>query len=393
MKVNQPKTTRTPIYRDAGFYLQDIPTMKRAFAEELNYPREPELYIYSRYRNPNVAEAERMIMEIEQSRWSVLTQSGLSAIDTALSIFQEKNDNGKWLFFSEIYGGTNHYIDNVLVKRRAVNVIRFQPDGNSYSIEKFKEALTEHKPKLVFFEPISNPMLIAIDAECYIKAAKEHGAKVIIDNTFPTPYLWRPLDSGADIVIHSVTKYLAGHGNISAGVLSGIDAELERAALEYRKLVGHMLSPDDAARLCNQLKTFELRMEKHCTNAYTLANFLNNNKAVEKVLFPGLESHPTHREAFKFFRGRGYGAMITFDLAGDSNEQKSKRCNQFINELKNSIPLVPTLGDVDTILMPIEPVWGDKYPFPGMIRLSIGIEDIDYLAKIIGNALDACLAG
>ena len=392
MKNHQPKASRTPIYRDAGFYLEDIPTMKKAFADELKYSREPELYIYSRYRNPNVVEAERMIMGIEQSGWSVLTQSGLAAIDTALSIFQEKNENGKWLFFSEIYGGTNHYIDNILVKRRGINAVRFHPDGDSYSIKKFKEALAEHQPKLVFFEPISNPMLITIDADAYVKVAKDFGAIVIIDNTFPTPYLWRPLESGADIVIHSATKYLAGHGNISAGVLSGNDASLERAALEYRKLVGHMLSPDDAARLCDQLKTFELRMEKHCTNAYTLANFLNGHNAVEKVLFPGLETHPTHREAFKFFRGRGYGAMITFDLAGNSNQQKSERCNKFVNELKNHIPLVPTLGDVDTILMPIEPVWGDKYPFPGMIRLSVGIEDVDDLVDVIGNALNKCIA-
>lgn len=392
MKNRCPKATRTPIYRDTGFYLEDIPTMKKAFADELNYPRDPELFIYSRYRNPNVAAAERMIMDIEKSQWSILTQSGLSAIDTALSIFQEKGNEGKWLFFSEIYGGTNHFIDNVLVKRRGVCVIRFKPDGNSYSLIKFENALKEHKPKLVFFEAISNPMLISIDADQFIKVAKEYGAIVLVDNTFPTPFLWRPLENGADIVIHSVTKYLAGHGNISAGVISGNNSEFEKAALEYRKLVGHMLTPDDASRLCDQLKTFELRMEKHCQNAFALANFLKNHDAVEKVLYPGLESHPTHQEAFKFFRGRGYGAIITFDLAGKSNEQKQKRCNRFIQELKNSIPLIPTLGDADTILMPIEPVWGDKFPFPGMIRLSVGIEDISYLEEEIGRALSALKA-
>lgn len=387
MKTNGPKTTKVPVYRDTGFFLEDIPTTKRAFADELNYPRDPELYIYSRYRNPNVVAAENMIMELERSRWSVITQSGLAAIDVALSIFQEKTKTGKWLFFSEIYGGTNHFIDNVLVNRRGVEVVRFKPDGESYSLDKFRNLLKEHKPTLVFFEAISNPMLISIDADSFIKVAKEHGTVVLVDNTFPTPYLWRPLESGADIVIHSVTKYLAGHGNISAGVLSGNDALLEKTALEYRKLVGHMLSPDDAARLCDQLKTFELRMAKQCANAYSLASYLNHHPLVEKVLYPGLESHPTHREAFKFFRGRGYGAIITFDLAGSSNPEKANRCNRFIETLKDSIPLIPTLGDADTTLMPIEPVWGDKFPFPGMIRLSVGIEDVDILTSNIGRAL------
>jgi cystathionine beta-lyase/cystathionine gamma-synthase len=388
MNSRCPKTNRTPIYRDTGFFLEDIPSMKKAFADELNYPRSPDLYIYSRYRNPNVVAAESMIMELEKSQWSVLTQSGLSAIDTALSIFQENDKNGKWLFFSEIYGGTNHFIDNVLVRRRGVEVVRFHPDSDMYNIQKFESILKEHKPKLVFFEAISNPMLISVDADLYIKVSKKYGAIVLVDNTFPTPFLWKPLESGADIVIHSVTKYLAGHGNISAGVLSGNDPSFLKSALEYRKLVGHMLSPDDAARLCDQLKTFELRMEKHCSNAFALANFLEDHKAVERVLYPGLESHPTHREAFKFFKGRGYGAIVTFDLAGRSNHEKANRCALFIEKLKNVIPLIPTLGDADTILMPIEPVWGDKFPFPGMIRLSVGIEDIGYLQEEIGKALE-----
>jgi cystathionine beta-lyase/cystathionine gamma-synthase len=383
-----PKSTRTPIYRDTGFHLVDIPTMKKAFNDEPYYTRDPELYIYGRYRNPNVAAAEKMIMELENCQWSILTQSGLSAIDTALSIFQEHGNMRKWLFFSEIYGGTNHYIDNVLVKRRGIDIIRFAPDGEKYSKEKFSALIKEHKPSIVFFEAISNPMLIAIDADAFIKIAKENGATVIVDNTFATPYLWKPLRSGADIVIHSVTKYLAGHGNISAGVLSGNKPEYEKAALEYRKLVGHMLSPDDAARLCDQLKTFELRMEKHCMNAYALASFIKNHKSVEKVLFPGCESHSTHSEAFKLFCGRGYGAIITFDIAGDTNIIKAQRCNRFIELLRDKIPLVPTLGDVDSILMPIEPVWGDKFPFPGMIRLSVGIENTNYLTKTIGDALD-----
>lgn len=388
MKRKNPQSTRTPLYRDTGFHLIDIPTMQKAFSDELNYPRNPDLFIYGRYRNPNVAQAEEMIMELEGSNWSLLAQTGLAAIDIALSIFQESKNPIKWLFFSEIYGGTNHYIDNILVKRRGFDVHRFKPLDDKYTIESFEKILKEVKPHVVLFEAISNPMLIALDGDQFIKVAKSHGAYVIVDNTFPTPYLWKPLESGADIVVHSVTKYFSGHGTLSAGVLSGNSPELERAALEYRKLVGHMLSPDDAARLCEHLKTFELRFEKQCKNAFVLAYYLNSHHKIERVLYPGLETHPTHINAFKLFKGKGYGAIITFDIIGNSNEVKKRRCDQFINALKDDIPLVPTLGDVDTILMPIEPVWGDKYPFPGMVRLSVGVENIDKLIGCISKALD-----
>lgn len=389
MKRKSPLSTRTPIYRDTGFHLVDIPTMKKAFQQEQDYPRHPELFIYGRYRNPNVAAAEGILLDIEGCDWALLTQSGLAAIDVALSIFQQKDSNDKFLFFSEIYGGTNHFIDNVLVKRRGLNVCRFQPDDGEYSLSSFERVLAEQKPKVVFFEAISNPMLIALEAEAFIDAAKKHGAKVIVDNTFATPYLWKPLESGADLVVHSVTKYLAGHGTISAGAVLGNSPDLEKQALEYRKLVGHMLSPDDAARLCEQLKSFEIRFEKHCKNAFILAQFLDNQNKVEKVLYPGLETHETHQNALKLFNGKGYGSIITFDIIGDTFEAKQNNCNKFIEHLKHNIPLVPTLGDADTILMPIEPVWGDKYPFPGMIRLSVGIENVDYLIGLLDSALES----
>lgn len=389
MKPKKVLTTRTPIYRDTGFHLEDIPTMQKAFAEEQNYPRNPELYIYSRYRNPSVVAAEEMLMELEGCNWSLLTQSGLAAIDVALSILQERDKPTKWLFFSEIYGGTNYYIDNVLVKRRGLDVHRFSPASDVYILSDFEKLVKKLKPDVVFFEALTNPMLIAVDGERVISIAKQSGAVVIVDNTFATPYLWKPLESGADMVVHSVTKYFAGHGTLSAGVVSGNSAELEKAALEYRKLVGHMLSPDDAARLSEQLKTFELRFERHCKNAFVLAYYLAGNHKVERVLFPGLETHPTHMNAFKLFKGRGYGSIITFDIKGENREVKQRRCNQFISLLSHKIPLVPTLGDANTILMPIEPVWGDKFPFPGMIRLSVGIENVDKLISIIGKALDS----
>ncbi len=389
MKAKKVRSTRTPIYKDSGFLFEDIPSIKKAFTEEINHPHSPEQYIYSRYRNPNVVEAEEQLMKIEGAEWALLTQSGQAALDVALSIFQKSDKPNRWLFFTEIYGGTNSFIDKVLVARRGIEVIRFAPNGDSYSIEAFEKTMMESKPELVFFEALSNPMLIALDGDEVIRIAKKYGAKVIIDNTFATSMLWKPLSSGADLVYQSVTKYLAGHGNLSAGAIFGNDQEQLKAAIEYRKWVGHMLSPDDAYRLVDMLKTFEMRFTRHCNNAFAIAKYLNNHPKIEKVLYPGLESHSTYKEAYKLFKGIGFGGMVTFDIKGSTLEEKAKRCNSFIHDVSDSIKLVPTLGDADTILMPVEPVWGDRYPFPGMIRLSVGIEDQKELIRVIGNALEA----
>lgn len=388
MKAHLPKTVRTPIFRDTAFHLPDSQSIKQAFDEEKEYPREPNLYIYSRYRNPTVANTETKIMALEGSKWSILSQSGLSAIDIALSVFQESECHRPWLFLSEIYGGTNQYIDEVLIRRRGINVHRFYPNGSSYDLNQLNAVFNDIRPKVVFFEALSNPMLIALDAQTLIQMAREYGAYVIVDNTFGTPYLWQPLANGAHMVIHSVTKYLAGHGTISAGVVSGNDRELEKKVLEYRKLVGHMLSPDDAARLSEQLETFELRVHKQFENAAILAQFLSGHPMIEQVLHPSLKEHPTHAFASQLFANKGYGAILTFDISGETLEIKRNRCNRLIDWLQHEIPLLPTLGDVRTSLMPIEPVWGEKFPYPGMVRLSVGIEDVNMLKTVFSDVLD-----
>lgn len=383
-KVN---SSRTPIYRDSGFWLKDIPTMKKAFSDELNHPSDPDLYIYSRYRNPTVVQTEMELAKIEGSAWALLAQSGLAAIDIALSIFQDSNQPVKWLFFSEIYGGTNTFIDKVLVARRGFDIVRFTPTDDSYSLSQFERLMEQQRPNIVFLEAISNPMLIVADVPEIVKISKRFGAKVIVDNTFATPYILKPLDFGADLVIHSVTKYLAGHGNLSAGVVCGNNIDLLEQAIEYRKLVGHMISPDDAYRLYDYLKTFHLRIAQHFSNAQRVAEFLSKHPAVDKVHYPSLNHHPTCDIAKKIFTN-GYGGIVTFDIKGESFSQKQEKCNTFIQEVSDSIHLIPTLGDVDTILMPVEPVWGDKFPYPGMVRLSIGIEPPERLTDVLKIALD-----
>jgi cystathionine beta-lyase/cystathionine gamma-synthase len=195
------------------------------------------------------------------------------------------------------------------------------------------------------------------------------------------------LEYGADIVVHSATKYFSGHGNLTAGVICGNDKSIMQSAIEYRKYVGHMLSPDDAYRLTTQIKTFGMRFRRQCENASALAELLWKNQLIGKVYFPGLATHVTHAEALKLFGGRGFGSMITFDFAGKDKDEKRNRRDSFIKSVSDKIKLIPTLGDPHTILMPVEAVWGAKYPEPGMIRLSVGFEDFAELEATVTSAL------
>ncbi len=385
-EVNSP---RVPIYRDVGFELYDTAIAGEAFRRETENEREPDLFIYSRYRNPTVIAAEEEIMKLEGSAWALLTQSGMSAIDTAVSIFQNGKSTRPWLFFSEIYGGTISFAESVLKNRRGLDIHSFLPDNERYNIDKFELLVKSIKPAFVYMEAVSNPMLIVPDALAVLKIANEYGSRVIVDNTFATPFLWKPLENGADIVIHSVTKYLSGHGNLTAGVLCGNDKELMKSAIEYRKFVGHLLSADDAYRLHTQIQSFRLRFRQQSSNAVQLSGILDQSPLIRRVWYPGLRSHPSYNEAVNLFSGKGFGAMITFDFDGKDASEKRIRRDLFIRSVSAKIKLIPSLGDYRTILLPVESVWGAKYPEPGMIRLSVGFEDYDELLITINQGLNS----
>ncbi|MCX6320806.1 MAG: aminotransferase class V-fold PLP-dependent enzyme [Bacteroidia bacterium] len=393
MKRKEVNSSRMPVYRDSGFELYDAGTTSGAFKKETEHEREPDNYIYSRYRNPTVVSAEEEIMKLEGCSWALLTQSGMSAIDTALSVFQHGKETKPWLFFTEIYGGTISFIESVLKKRRGLDIHYFTPDNGKYDLNEFEKVVSRLKPEFVYIESISNPMLIVADVTEITRTAKKHGSKVIIDNTFATPWLYKPLDEGVDIVIHSATKYFSGHGNLTAGVICGNDKKIMQSAIEYRKFVGHMLSPDDAYRLQTQIQSFELRFSRQCDNASKLAEHLSRVPVIKKVWFPGLKSHFTHIIAEKLFGGKGFGAMITFDFDGKDENEKRGRRDKFIKLVSEKIKLIPTLGDPNTILMPVEAVWGIKYPEPGMIRLSVGFEDYSELEATITKALEGIEKG
>jgi cystathionine beta-lyase/cystathionine gamma-synthase len=387
MKRKEINSHRIPVYRDSGFELFDADITAAAFKKETENERIPDLYIYSRYRNPTVISAEEEIMKVEGCKWALLTQSGMSAIDTAVSIFQSAKGTRPWLFFTEIYGGTLSYADSILKKRRGLDIHSFNPVNGKYDLTDFERVMKSLKPEFVYIETISNPLLIVSDVIQVIEISKKWNSKIIVDNTFATPYLFKPLDHGADIVVHSATKYFSGHGNLTAGVVCGNDDSVMKSAIEYRKFIGHMLSPDDAYRLQTQLQSFELRFTRQCENASALSEMLVNNQLINKVYFPGLKTHETHSEACKLFGDKGFGAMITFDFSGKDTDEKRRRRGEFIRNVSPKIKLIPTLGDPHTILMPVEPVWGAKYPEPGMIRLSIGFEKYQDLSETVQKAI------
>ena len=314
-------------------------------------------------------------MKLERCQWALLTQSGMSAIDTAVSIFQNVKNTRPWLFFTEIYGGTISYAESILKKRRGLEIHSFTPVNGKYNLSDFENVIRSVKPEFIYIETISNPLLIVSDVIQVIEIAKKWNSKIIVDNTFATPHLFRPLEHGADIVVHSATKYFSGHGNLTAGVICGNDKSIMQSAIEYRKFIWHMLSPDDAYRLQTQLQSFELRFARQCENASELSEMLSKIQLINKVYFPGLKTHITHSEALKLFGDKGFGAMITFDFLGRDADEKRRRRGDFIRNVSSKIKLIPTLGDPHTILMPVEAVLGAKYPEPGMIRLSIGFEN------------------
>ena len=387
MKTNRINSRHVPIYRDAAFDLRDAETTGSAFDADSSDPLHIHDFIYTRYRNPTVMAVEERLAELEGSVWAFLTQSGMAAIDTALSVFQEAGRQRPWLFFSEIYGGTNTFIDEVLVRRRGLDIHWFTGANDHYDLQELQRLLDELHPSLLYFEAVSNPMLTVADGREVIRLAKEAGSAVIIDNTFATPYLWKPLDDGADLVVHSATKYLSGHGNLLAGVICGNDTALAGEVNVYRKLTGHMLAPEEAARLGDQMLTFSVRMERHCHNALQVAQLLAEHPAVEKVYYPGLEKHPTHAEAVNLFGDKGFGGMVTFDMAGSNETEKRENLDRFVKKVSEAITLMPTLGNTETTLLPVEAVWGEKYPGPGLIRMSVGIEETEELLEVLRKAL------
>jgi cystathionine beta-lyase/cystathionine gamma-synthase len=307
----------------------------------------------------------------------------MAAINLALSIFNDPKDRRPWIFPADVYSGTAQYAREVLADQRGTNSRFAEPAGQTSTTANLINAIEEEPPAIVFVEPISNPLLDIIDIHTVVETAHHHGALVVVDNTIATPYLFHPLDAGADLVVHSGTKYLAGHNNILAGAVCVNDTGLRARLLTHRNTIGSVLSPDDAGRLRSQLETFPLRLAQQNTSALTIAEFLANHQGVVSVRYPGLPSHPDHLLAKRLFGGHGFGALVTFDLA-----RNEKGCSRFVDELSSEIPHIGSMGDVTTSFLHIRACFGEEYE-PSTIRLSVGIEPVEQLIDSLERALRA----
>ena len=365
------------IDRTVGFRLGGVEETETAFTAPLG----EELFSYARRENPTVADCERALAAVEGSEWCILTPCGMAAINTALSIFNDAKDARPWLFPTDIYTGTAHYAIEVLQRQRGTNVRFADPAGANSTTANLIGAIGADAPALVFVEPISNPLLDVIDVPAVVRAARQQGARVVVDNTVATPYLYKPLTAGADLVVHSATKWLAGHNDILAGVIGVNDPDLRTRLLDHRNTIGSVLSPDDAGRLKSQLATFPLRLARQNATAIELAEYLENHAAVARVSYPGLASHPDHKLAQGMFDKRGCGALITFDLARDA-----AGCSRFVDELSPDIPHIGSMGDVTTSFLHINACFGKEYE-PSTIRLSVGVEPVEQIIGRLEKAL------
>jgi cystathionine gamma-synthase/methionine-gamma-lyase len=254
-----------------------------------------------------------------------------------------------------------------------------------------EQAIAQEQPVAVICEIISNPLMKVADVPTLADMAHAAGAALIVDNTFASPYLFRPLDHGADYAMHSATKYLAGHGDVMAGVVA-CSAERGLDLRERQKLVGANLGPQEAWLALRGLKTLPLRMRQHCINAQTVAKWLARHPAVARVNYPGLPGHPQHTVAARLFEDRGFGGMMSFDLAGAGQAGVFR----FMEALELVLPAT-TLGDVDSLtLYPAHSSHRQVAPEvraalgigDGLVRLSVGIEDPRDIITDLAQALD-----
>ena len=291
----------SPIYQTSTYVL---PNTEEAI--RLNQTQD-QGFTYTRFGSPSAAELEKKIALLENAEAALAVSSGMAAISTALLTILKEGDH--LIAGDVIYGCTFALIKNVLTGFGIEITLVDTTD-----ISQIKEAIRANT-KCIYIETPANPTLRITDIEEVVKLAHKNGAKVIVDSTFASPYLQRPLDLGADIVVHSATKFLCGHGTVVAGVLAGSKKLMDRARFPILQVFGAVISPFDAWLLMQGMKTLGVRMERHCENAMIVAKFLESHPQVEKVYYPGLESHPTHEIAKKQMHG-GFGGMMSADIKG-----------------------------------------------------------------------------
>ncbi|MBE0432217.1 methylmalonyl-CoA epimerase [candidate division WOR-3 bacterium] len=363
-----------PIYQTSTFAFRDADHGARLFkGEEAGH-------IYTRISNPTIELLAAKIALLESAEAGLIFASGLASIFNVVVATVRAGENV--VSDDTIYGGTYTLFRNVL-PRLGIEVIFV----DATDPERFAGAINE-RTKLAFIETPANPTLKIIDIAARAEQTRSRGVPLCVDNTFATPCLQRPIEHGADIVVHSATKYFGGHGDIIGGVAVG-RKDFIQGLWKYAKDVGASISPFNAWLILRGLKTLAVRMERHCANARKIADYLDRHEKVEKVYYPGLESHPGHDIACH--QMRDFGGMIGFDVKGGKEAGKL-----MMNSVK-LCTLAVSLGDVDTLIEHPGSMTHSGYSEkellecgikPGFVRLSAGLEHVDDIIADLNQALD-----
>ena len=368
----QPLTT--PIYETTTFVFETADDVK-AYNEGRSAR-----FLYSRYSNPTVVAVEKTIAALEGAETAMLLSSGMGATSTALLGLLKTGD--EVVCSAAIYGGTLHLLADLFP--------HYGIRARFATLDELKDParVLGDRTRVLWFESPINPTLRCVDVAAIGEACRARGVISIIDNTFASPINQRPIAAGVDIVMHSVTKYLNGHSDVTAGALAG-PAELMRHIEKARKMLGTVLDPQPAYAIGRGLKTLAIRMERHNASGLAVARWLENDKRIAKVYYPGLESHPDHALARK--QMTGFGGMVCVDLGGNQS-----RAERFFDRLK-VFRRAASLGGVESLcsLPVLTSQWGHTDAqlakagvTRSMARLSVGLEDPQDLIDDLDQALN-----
>lgn len=335
-------------------------------------------YEYSRTGNPTRHALEELIADVEFGHAGFAFGSGMAAISSVMMLFSAGDHV---VLTDDVYGGTYRVINKVL--NRFGLEFTFVDTGNLEEVE----AAVKENTKAIFIETPTNPLLKVTDIEAVSAFAKSKGLLTIVDNTFMTPYLQNPISLGADIVVHSATKYIGGHSDVVAGLVVVNSAELAEQVHFVQNSIGAILGPQDSWLLIRGLKTLGLRMEEANSNAQKIAEFLEAHEAVGKVIYPGLESHPGRDLMQK--QANGFGGMISFDVGS------REKAGELLAKLKY-FTLAESLGAVESLISVPAQMTHASIPIErraelgiveGLVRISVGIEDVEDLIEDLEYAL------
>ncbi len=367
----------TPIYQTSTFAFENAYQGARRFNS-----CESDGYIYTRLGNPTVRALEDCICALEGGIGAVATSSGMGAVVTALTAILKQGDH--IISTAAIYGPTRTYIDSILGKFGVSSSFVDTSD-----LDALRHKLSNYSNiRLIYVETPSNPLLQITDLIAVAQLAHEHGALLVVDSTFASPYLQQPLCLGADVVLHSVSKFINGHADVIGGVIVAGNAELLAAIHKTMTLLGCCMDPHQAFLVHRGIKTLSLRMEKAQQNAQMIASWLENHSAVNWVRYPGLLSHPQHKLACR--QMSGFGTMISFELKGGLSAGRQVMDRVRLAALAVSLGGVETLIEHPASMTHCGVAKAEREAAgitDGLVRYSAGIEDINDLLDDLERAL------